>query len=261
MVCLKSPRYGDLRTAILDDIALSTGARFVRKDAGDSIAQVTIEDLGRAQYVVCNRATFTLMGTMGNPQAIRDRVQTLREARQHAQDDRARDDLDERIGKLLGGSALLHVSGQTDAERKHQKLVAENAVRVVRHGLQGGIVPGGGSAYVACLPALDKVDLPETEAPALNILRRALMAPLECITRNGGYDPGPIVAWVRDAPPGSGFDALRGERVDMMAANIVDPLPSVRTALTWALSIATMAMTTDALIHRIDDEQIGDLEP
>jgi chaperonin GroEL len=261
ILCLKAPRYGDLRSAILDDIALSTGARVIRKDAGDSIAQVTLRDLGRAQHVVCNRATFTLMGTMGSPQGIRDRVQTLRAARQHVHDERERENLDERIGKLLGGSALLHVSGQTDAERKHAKQIAENAVRVVRHGLHGGIVPGGGSAYVACLPALDEVELPETEAPALNILRHALMAPMACVTRNAGHDPGPIIAWVQDAPPGSGFDALRGERVDMLAANVVDPLPTVRTALTLALSIATMAITTDALIHRTGKESMADLEP
>jgi chaperonin GroEL len=139
--------------------------------------------------------------------------------------------------------------------------MAENAVRVVRHGLQGGIVPGGGSAFVACLPALDAVQLSETEAPALNILRHALMAPMRCLTRNAGIDPGPVIAWVHDAPPGSGYDVLTGARGDMIAANVVDPLPTVRTALTWALSIATMAITTDALVHRTGEEAGMDLEP
>jgi chaperonin GroEL len=188
-------------------------------------------------------------------------VQDLRAQHDMTQDERARENLEERIGKLLGGSALLHVGGQTDAERKHAKTMAQNAVRVVRHGLQGGIVPGGGSAYVACLPALDEVEVTETEAPALNILRRALMAPMTCLTRNAGYDPGPVIAWVKDAPPGSGFDVLTGRRGDMIAANIVDPLPTVRTALTWALSIATMAITTGTLIHRPGGESSVDLEP
>ena len=261
LIGIKTPRYGDLRAAILDDMALSTGARVVRKDAGDALARVKLQDLGRAQYAVCSNATFTLMGTMGNPQAIRDRVQTLREALQHSHEDREREELEERIGKLLGGSALLHVAGQTDAERKHAKQVVENAVRVVRHGLRGGVVPGGGAAYVACLPALDEVELPEKEAPARNILRRALTAPMACMTRNAGYDPGPVVAWVQDAPPGWGFDVLRGERGDMLAANVVDPLPTVRTALTWALSIAAMTITTDALIHHADFGSVPDLEP
>jgi chaperonin GroEL len=258
---LKAPRYGALRSAILDDIALSTGARVIRKDAGDSLAQVTLEDLGRAQYVACNRATFTLVGTMGNPQAIRDRALTLREARQHAKDDRARDELEERIGKLLGGSAILHVSGQTEAERDHRKQLAENAVRVVRHGLQGGIVPGGGSALVSCLSALDKVIVSEHEAPALHILRHALTAPMACIARNAGHDPGPVVAWAQNAPPGWGYDVLRGERVDMLEAKIVDPLPTLRTALSLALSIASMAITTDALIHRAEWDLVSDMEP
>jgi chaperonin GroEL len=258
---LKSPRYGELRSAILDDIALSTGARVIRKDAGDSMAQVTLQDLGRAQYVVCNRDTFTLVGTMGNPQEIRDRIQTLREARPHIHDDRERSNLDERIGKLLGGAALLHVSGQTKSERDHRKQIAENAVRVVRGGLQGGIVAGGGSAFVSCLPALDQVKVTADEAPALNILRNSLVAPMACLARNAGHDPGPVVAWAQDAPPGWGFDVLRGERVDMMESKIVDPAPTVRTALTFALSIATMAITTDVLIHRTGPESSHDLEP
>jgi chaperonin GroEL len=258
---LKAPRYGEMRSAILDDIALSTGARVIRKDAGDMVSRVSLQDLGRAQYVVCNRATFTLVGTMGNPQAIRDRIQTLRASREHVQDQRDRSDLDERIAKLLGGAALLHVSGQTKSERDHRKELAENAIQVVRRGLQGGIVPGGGSAYVSCLPALDGLELPDEQAPALDILRRALTAPLACLARNAGHDPGPIVAYVRDAPVGWGFDVLRGERVDMLAANIVDPLPTVRTALTYAISIATMAITTDALVYRSYRETDPDLNP
>jgi chaperonin GroEL len=258
---LKSPKFGQFRSDILDDIALSTGARVIRKDAGDAMAQVAIHDLGRAQYVVCNRDTFTLVGTMGSPQEIRDRVQALREARQQIQDERERQNVDERIGKLLGGAALLHVSGQTKSERDHRKQLAEDAIRVVRHGLQGGIVPGGGSAFVSCLPALDEVQVTGDEAPALNILRQSLMAPMACIARNAGHDPGPVVAWAQEASLGWGFDVLRGERVDMMEAKIVDPLPTLKTALSLALSIAAMAITTDALVHRTGQEPTPDLEP
>jgi chaperonin GroEL len=258
---LKSPRYGDMRTGIMQDMALSTGARVIREQAGESLSRVRIEDLGRAQYVVCNRATFTIVGGMGNPQAIREHIQTLRESRALLQDKQDRENLDQRIGKLLGGTALLHVSGQTEAERDHRKELAKNAVDVVRLGLQGGIVPGGCSVYLDMLPVLDEVELDENEAPALDILRQALMAPLRCLARNAGYDPGPAVAHVREAPFGWGFDVTRGEVVDMLAANIVDPLPTVRTALNYALSVATMAMTTDALVYRSYRDTTPELNP
>jgi chaperonin GroEL len=257
---LKAPRYGDMRTGVLDDIAVATGGRYVRKDAGDQISRVTVQDLGRVQTVVCNRATFTLIGTMGSPQAIRERIRELRQTREHLDDKTERQQLDERIGKLLGGTALLHVSGQSKEDRDRRKEVAETALQVVRLGLQGGIVPGGGSAYIAALSALDEVPLSEDEAPARDMMRQALLAPLTCLTRNAGFDPGPVVARVQASPAGWGFDVWRGEVVDMMAANIVDPLPTVRAALVNALSVATMAITTDVLIHR-DQEGMPDLNP
>lgn len=258
---LKSPRYGEMRTGIMEDMALSTGARVIREQAGESLSRVRIEDLGRAQYVVCNRATFTIVGGMGNPQAIREHIHTLRESQPLLQEKQDRENLDQRIGKLLGGTALLHVSGQTESERDHRKELAQNAIDVVRLGLQGGIVPGGCSAYVSILPALDEIELTENEAPALDILRRALIAPLTCLARNSGYDPGPVVAHVRDAPFGWGFDVIRGEVVDMLEANVVDPLPTMRTALDYGLSVATMAMTTDALVYRSYRDETPEFNP
>jgi chaperonin GroEL len=258
---LKAPRYGDMRTGIMQDMALSTGARVISEQAGEVLSRVRIEDLGRAQYVVCNRATFTIVGGTGNPQAIRDHIRTLRESRETLQDKQDQKNLDQRIGKLLGGTALLHVSGQTEAERDHRKELAENAIHVVRLGLQGGIVPGGCSAYVALLPVLDEIELTEHEAPALDILRHALVAPLTCLARNGGYDPGPVVAHVKEAPFGWGFDVTRGEVVNMLEANIVDPLPTMRTALDHGLSVATMAMTTDALVYRSYRDKTPEFNP
>jgi chaperonin GroEL len=258
---LKAPRYGDMRTGIMEDMALSTGARLIREQAGESVSHLRLQDLGRAQYVVCNRATFTIVGGMGNPQAIREHIHALREARSTFQDKQDRENLDQRIGKLLGGTAILHVSGQTEAERDHRKELAENAIHVVRLGLQGGIVPGGCSAYVSILPALDEIDLTENEAPALDILRRALVAPLACLARNGGYDPGPVLARVREAPAGWGFEVTRGQVVDMLEANIVDPLPTMRAALDFGLSVATMAMTTDALVYRSYRDKTPEFNP
>jgi len=258
---LKAPRYGDMRLAVLEDIAISCGAKFVRKDAGDVVSRVTAEDLGHAQTVVCNRSTFTLMGTMGNPRAIRERIRVLQRAREHAEDSQQRDGLDERIGKLLGGTALLHVSGQSKEDRERRKDVAETAVRVVRQGLQGGIVAGGGVAYVAAAAALEDVELNAEEEPARDIIRRALLAPLTCLVRNAGYDPGPVIAHVEASPPGWGFDVVHGRCVDMMAENIVDPLPTVLSAFTHGLSAAAMALTTDALVYRSYRDTTPNINP
>jgi chaperonin GroEL len=222
---------------------------------------VTLDDLGRAQTVVCNRATFTLIGTMGRPQAIRERIRTLKNAREHADDKDERAKLDERVGKLLGGTALLHVSGQTKEDRDHRKEVAETAVQVVRLGLQGGIVAGGGAAFASAVSVLDEVPLSDAEAPARDIMARALLSPLRQLATNAGYDPGPVVARVQASPPGWGFDVIRGEYVDMLAANIIDPLPTVRTAFTHGVSAATMAMTTDVLVYRSDKDETPNLEP
>ena len=265
---LKAPRWGDTRRGILEDIAVATGGRFMAKDAGDSIAHMRLEDLGRAHHVVCTRQSFTIVGPMGSPKAIRERVRLLRGRRANAQKNPRRSDriqttkdLDERISRLLGGTAILHVGGATEAEREHKKQLAEDAVRVVRLGLQGGVVAGGGSAYVALLPVLDEVEVTEDESPALNILRAALVSPLECLVRNAGYDPGPVVAMVAEAPDGWGFDVLRGEMVNMWEANIVDPLPMVRESLSQSMSVAAMTITTDALIYRSDRNESPSLEP
>jgi len=258
---LKAPRYGDMRLGVLEDIAISCGGRFVRKDAGDLVSNVTLDDLGHAQTVVCSRATFTLIGTMGRPKAIRERIRTLQNARETADDKDVRNNLDERIGKLLGGTAMLHVSGQTKEDRDHRKEVAQMAVQVVRLGLQGGIVAGGGAAFVSAASVLDDVPLNEDEAPARDIMRRALLTPMRRLAQNAGYDPGPVVAHVQDSPSGWGFDVVEGEYVDMLSANIVDPLPTVRAAFTHGVSAAAMALTTNALVYRSDKDETPNLEP
>lgn len=257
---LKAPRVGDMRRGVLEDIAILCGARFVRKDAGDDIKQVKAGDLGHAQSVVCSRATFTMIGTMGKPQAIRERIRDLQRRRENADERAERDRLDERVGKLLGGTAMLHVSGDSKEDRDRRKEVVENAVQVVRLGLQGGIVAGGGAAYIAALSALDDVELTADEEPAREMMRHALVAPLRKLVENAGFDPGPALAHVKEAPAGWGFDVTKGEVVDMYEANIVDPLPTVRSAFSHAMSAAMMALTTDVLIHR-DQPGMPDLKP
>jgi chaperonin GroEL len=250
MLALSAPRVGDMRRGILEDMAISTGGRVIMEGAGDLVSRAAIEDLGRANLVVCSRSTFTIMGGSGNPQTIRERIRTLQQTRDLLDDKVKRDEVNERVGKLLGGTAILNVGGQTKSEREQRKAKAEDAIRIVRSGLQGGVVPGGGSAYVAALPALAEAELTEEERPALTILQTALLAPIECLAKNAGYDPGPVVVHVNEAGQGWGFDVLQGRVVDMMEANIVDPLPTVRGALAYGTSAATMAMTTDVLIHR-----------
>ena len=258
---ISAPGVGENRRGILEDMAISTGARVIRQDAGDMVSNVTVDDLGQANLVVCSRATFTIMGGKGNPQAIRERIRTLQNTRDLLDDKMERDKISERVGKLLGGTAILNVGGQTKSEREQRKSMAEDAVHTVRSGLVGGIVVGGGSAYLAALPALDDVDVSEEEAAGLGILRQALTAPAACLARNAGYDPGPVLAHIREAPEGWGFDVMQGRVVDLMEANIVDPLPTVRAALTYGISVATMAMTTDVLIHRSYRDETPSFNP
>ena len=260
-LALKAPRYGDARLAILEDMAISTGGRVIRESAGDLVSHVKLEDLGRAQHVVCSRATFTIVGGSGNPRAIRERIRQLQNVRDQISDQHELETLDERVGKLLGGTAILNVGGKTKSEREQLKGLAEGAVRVVRLGLEEGIVPGGGSAYVAALPALGEAEVTADEAPALNILREALVAPVKCLVRNAGYSPGLVVAHIQESPPGWGFDVIEGKMVDMMKANIVDPLPAVRSAWTRGVSAATMAITTDALVYRSDHDESPSYNP
>lgn len=251
-LAIKAPGLGPEKTEILTDLAVLCGGKLLQDETGDRVERATLADLGRADEVQAIRSGFTLIGGKGRPAAIRTRYQELQRAAKSAERGRTRDRLVERAGKLLGGVALLEVGGATDLERDHLKERATEAVAVVRLGLQGGIVPGGGVAYLRLLQVLDNLSLPPDEMAALPILRAALRAPAQAILRNAGLEPGPILSNILTSNGNHrlGYDVHQGTVVDVMAAHIVDPLPVVERALQAGISGALMALTTEALVHR-----------
>jgi chaperonin GroEL len=249
-LAIKAPGLGSEKDEILRDLAALCGGRVIFRQTGESLEQVTLADLGQADEVQAIRSGFTVIGGKGRPAIIRDRVQELRKQMPEAAYGRERDRLGERAGKLLGGVALLEIGGATDSERDYLKNRAQEAVRVVRLGMQDGVVPGGGVAYLRCLSALDDLVLPPAEAAAIPILRRALAAPMTAILANSGLDPAPILNAVQQSENGRGYDVLRERYVDVLEDNIIDPLRVTQTALRTGVSGALMALTTEVLVHK-----------
>ena len=254
-VAVKAAGYGERRMRILEDIAVFTGASLIREDAGEMLENVRFEDLGRARRVWCNRDFFTVIEGLGDPIAIRKRVAQIKIELPTVTDEYERGKMRERLGKLAGGMAILKVGAPTELERDEKKLQAEDAVAATRLALDGGVVTGGGSALLACIPAIEKIDLDGDEAMGKAILVQALKAPVEQILRNGGFAPNPIVAQILRRGPTAGFDVVNGELVDMWEAGIIDPLKVVRNALETGVSTALMALTTQVLVRKAKPQE------
>lgn len=249
-LAIKAPGLGFEKREILHDLAVLCGGRVIEKTLADAFSKVTLADLGQADEVQAIRSGFTIIGGKGRPAAIRQRHAELRGLAPKAPQGRERNRLIERAGKLLGGVALLEIGGATESEREYLKERAKEAVNVLRLALQDGVAPGGGVAFLRCIPALERLALPEDEAPAVAILRRTLMAPAQAILRNSGFEPAPILAQLLTSSNGYGFDVLQAQMVDVMATHIVDPVRVLQSALQIGVSGALMALTTDTLVHR-----------
>ncbi|MFN8444008.1 MAG: chaperonin GroEL [Caldilineaceae bacterium] len=262
-LAIKAPGLGTEKSEILQDLALLCGGEAILKSTGALVENAKLEQLGQADEVQAIRSGFTLIGGKGRPAAIRQRVNDLRQQANKAPYGRDRERLQERAGKLLGGVALLKVGAATESEQEAAKARAQAAIQSVRLGLAGGIVTGGGVAYLKCIPALEKLSLPEEQAPAITILRHALCAPMAAIIRNAGGEPAPIIVQVQSAKTDCGYDVVQECLTDLRAAHVVDPLPVVETALQAAVSTALMGLTTDVLIHkpRLNRDKEVDFEP
>ena len=242
-LAVRAPSFGAQRVGILQDIAILTGGSVLSSWAGMELSSAQLEHLGRARRAWANRDYFGIVGGKGDARALRSRIHQVRAEIQGTQDNDERDKLRQRLGRLLGGVAILRIGASTQTELEARKAVAERAVATLRRALQGGVVPGGGVALLACQPALQ-------ETVGSRILSRALEEPLRVIAENAGYEPGTIVAHVRASPPGWGFDARRGQMVDLWQEGILDPVVVLQAAVATAVSGAVMALTTDVLVHR-----------
>jgi chaperonin GroEL len=219
--------------------------------------EATIADIGRARRVWANRDFFSIVGGQGDQSAIRQRINEIKVLLPGADGDYEREKMRERMGKLQGGVGILKVGAPSEREREIKKQRGEEAIAAARAAAEEGVVPGGGAAYLACLPALEALATElaangsqedKDEALGVRVLMGALQAPTEWIIRNAGLDPRPILARLREAPPGHGYDVVQGKIMDMTEAGILDPLKVVKTALETGASTGIMALTTDALV-------------
>ena len=248
-VAVKAPSYEPERAQILRDIAVLTGARVVTEISGVSGEGILLEDLGRARLAWAVADNFGIQGGLGDPAALRERIAQVRAEYRGASNPEEGEKVRARLGKLIGGVAILQVGGDTQQQMDARKATAQRTVATLRHALRDGVAPGGGAAYLACRQAVCRVAATGDEAAALAALARALEEPLAVIAHNAGHEAPNVVARAEASPPGWGFDALSGQIVDMWSAGILEPVPMLRRALAAAVSGAAMLLTADVLVH------------
>ena len=255
-VCaVKAPGFGDRRKAMLEDIAILTGGTFISEDLGHKLENVTLEMLGRARRVQVDKESTTIIEGFGDKKAVTGRIELIKRQIDETDSDYDREKLQERLAKLAGGVAVIHVGAATETELKEKKHRIEDAVHATRAAVEEGIVAGGGTTLIDIMPALDNLKLEGDEAVGARIVQRALAEPLRQIARNAGHEGSVIVERVKAEKPGIGWDALTEEYVDMVKAGIVDPAKVTRTALQNAASIAAMILTTEAVISEIPKKE------
>ncbi|MST31768.1 chaperonin GroEL [Acidimicrobiaceae bacterium USS-CC1] len=247
-VAVRAPGFGHRRLAELEDLAVLTGGTVVTGDAGTSLEAATLEHLGRARRVTVTREATTIVGGAGRPDSVAARVEQVRTELARTTHPRDKDKLADRLAKLAGRVAVIHVGAATPAELKEKQHRVEDALSATRAAVEEGIVAGGGAALVHTLDAFDDLHLTGDYAAGANVVRTALSAPLYWIARNAGHDGAEVVERVRAMGRTQGFDALRGEYADLIEAGVIDPLKVSRSALENAASIAALLLTTDALV-------------
>jgi chaperonin GroEL len=253
---VKAPGFGDRRKAMLDDIAVLTNGRAITEDLGIRLENVKIEDLGTAKKVVIDKDNTTIIEGGGKREAIEGRVKQLRAQVEETTSEYDREKLQERLAKLVGGVAIITVGAATETEMKEKKARVEDAMHATRAAVEEGIVPGGGVAFIRALPALAKLKLDDDEQIGVNIVKRALEEPLRLIASNAGHEGAIVIGKVREsAKTNYGFNAETEEYTDMIAAGILDPAKVTRSALQNAASIASLILTTEALIAEFPGQE------
>ncbi len=248
VLAVKAPGFGDRRKEMLRDMAILSGANVISEELGRKLDSVTPEDFGNARRVVSTKDDTTLVDGAGSPDAIKGRMTQIKAQIEETTSDYDKEKLQERLAKLAGGVAVIKVGAATEVELKEKKHRIEDALSTTRAAVEEGIVAGGGTALLQAIPTLDELKLDGDEMIGVNIVRRALEAPVRQIAENAGQEGSVIVAAVKLLPIGQGYDALRGVYVDMYDKGIVDAAKVTRSALQHAASIAGMVLTTETLI-------------
>jgi chaperonin GroEL len=253
---VKAPGFGDRRKAMLEDIALLTAGKAITEDLGIKLENLKLEDLGRAKKVVVTKDNTTLIDGAGKSASIEGRIKQIRAQIEETTSDYDREKLQERLAKLAGGVAVIKVGAATETAMKEKKARVEDALNATRAAVEEGIVPGGGVALLRASVALDSLKLSGDEATGVDIVRRALEEPLRQIVHNAGLEGSIVVEKVKSSKDASyGFDAESNQYVDMVKAGIIDPTKVERVALQHAASIASLLLTTEALITDNPEEK------
>ena len=249
-VAVKAPGFGDRRKAMLEDIAILTGGQVITDDLGLDLKETTVEQLGRAKQVKVQKENTIIVDGAGDSAQIASRVAQIKSQIEETTSDFDREKLQERLAKLSGGVAVIRVGAATEVEMKEKKLRIEDALAATRAAVEEGIVPGGGTAYINAIPALDKM-LEETsgdEKTGVLLVKKALEAPVKQIAANAGLEGSVIVDKIINSPKGIGFNALTEVYEDMIQAGIVDPAKVTRSALQNAASVASVVLTTESVV-------------
>jgi chaperonin GroEL len=260
-VCaVKAPGFGDRRKAMMEDIAVLTGGKVISEEIGLKLENARIEDLGRAKRLVVDKEKTTIVEGAGKKVDIQGRIGQIKKEIEDSTSDYDSEKLQERLAKLAGGVAVINVGAATETEMKEKKARVEDALHATRAAVEEGIVPGGGVAYLRCLPALDRLwkELDGDEKVGVNIVRRALEQPLRTLCQNAGVEGSVIVEHVKlykGEEKFTGYDVDAEKYVDMFKAGIIDPTKVARTALQNAASVASLLLTTEALITEIPEKK------
>jgi len=267
VVAIKAPGFGDRRKAMLQDIAILTGANVISEETGRKLDSATIEDLGHAEKIVVTKDDTTIIGGKGELSQIKGRIDQIRNEIEKSTSDYDKEKLQERLAKLSGGVAIIRVGASTETELKEKKHRVEDALSATRAAVEEGIVPGGGVVLINVIPVLQDLKVEYEDAQiGVNIVRKALEMPMRKIAENAGKDGSVILENVRRAQKEQdnlkiGYDVLKEEYLDMVAGGVIDPAKVTRGALENATSIAAMILTTEALITDIPEEEKAPMPP
>ena len=248
VVAVKAPGFGDRRKAMLEDIAILTGGTVITEDLGLELKDATIEALGQAAKVSVDKDSTVIVEGAGNPEAIANRVVVIKSQIETTTSEFDREKLQERLAKLSGGVAVIKVGAATETELKEMKLRIEDALNATRAAVEEGIVAGGGTALVNVISAVAALELEGDEATGRSIVLRALEEPVRQIAYNAGYEGSIVIDRLKNAEAGTGFNAATGEWVNMIEAGIIDPVKVSRSALQNAASVASLILTTEAVV-------------
>ena len=248
VVAVKAPGFGDRRKAMLEDIAILTGGTVITEDLGLELKDATIEALGQAARVTVDKDSTVIVEGAGNPEAISHRVGVIKSQIETTTSEFDREKLQERLAKLSGGVAVIKVGAATETELKEMKLRIEDALNATRAAVEEGIVAGGGTALVNVIPAVADLELTGDEATGRNIVLRALEEPVRQIAHNAGFEGSIVIDRLKNAEVGTGFNAATGEWVNMIEEGIIDPVKVSRSALQNAASVASLILTTEAVV-------------